>query len=279
MFAIAGFALLSIPLFMWLHHNTTGERDCKAVGTCVYVRPSRLSLDADDQPPTAITDEEDATIPLTTETFVELLLPDANLGSETRTPQPLQQRAKPVTTAPKATPKGTVAPRKRVAPHQNPQIAKPPPKALFQRLVHDRCGADVTWNRAVEIGLKNWVTSGISQQQIDELCVRKAAHINLIGSKAELRYGQWNLGNMNIHRLASAVWLLQLTAERALARADPLPDVDMMFQPGDGSFSTAAPSQQWDNAGPLMSNVKCGEDASVSFPFTYAVRTASLPKT
>jgi len=90
----------------------------------------------------------------------------------------------------------------------------------------------------------------------------------MIGSKAELRYGQWNLGNMNIHRLSSAVWLLQLTADRALARGHPLPNVDMMFQPGDGSFSTAAPSQQWDNAGPLMSNVKCQGDASVSFPFT-----------
>eukprot|EP00049_Salpingoeca_infusionum_P013795 m.257447 g.257447 ORF g.257447 m.257447 type:complete len:486 (-) comp15529_c1_seq1:2793-4250(-) len=135
---------------------------------------------------------------------------------------------------------------------------------LFAELVDDQCMVD--WTGTIHHELANWLETGVSLQQVDELCVRKAMRISVRGN--EVRHMAWNLPSINLHRVVSAVWLIQLAVDRSVARKNPIPNLEIMLQPGDGSYSTAGPSMQWLDPGPLLSNIKCGNDASVSFPMT-----------
>lgn len=243
--------LLLLPLGMYYHHvsDPASQRDCTRVGTCSRAGPGSAKV-AGRSKPVALpygNDEEVVRLP-----SVENLKPQ-------RQPQPLQLKA-PL--------ESSVAQK-----HPPPPKKAETPKAKYivtsqqlAALAADKCSVD--WTRAVEVGLANWLETGISEVQLDELCRRKAMRVS-IRSGNELRHMAWNLPGMNLHRVASAMWLLQLTADRAVQRGIPLPDVELMLQPGDGSFSTAMPMMQWVDAGPLLSNIKCAGDASVSFPFTF----------
>lgn len=176
-----------IPLFMWLHHHQYGERDCRIVGTCVKAGGYRYS-----EGPEAGDDE----LPSTTEVIStpeegmitridEVAIPatDAKLTSlrpksfESETAAAFTSKAtftlakKNSPLPPKTRP---TTPVKKVTPRQNPQVAKPPNSKLFMELVKAECGGGVSWKTAVDVGLANWQTSGISSKQIEELCVRKA---------------------------------------------------------------------------------------------------------
>ena len=122
----------------------------------------------------------------------------------------------------------------------------------------------VNWSRVVDIQLANWATSGISTAQVATLCNRKAMLISIHNS--QVRHMTWNLSAQHLHRVVCSMWLIQMAINLANLRNDPIPNLEIALQPGDGSFSTSM--TQWDKAGPLLSNVKCNQDASVSFPQT-----------
>eukprot|EP01147_Barroeca_monosierra_P005763 gene5763-9016_t len=134
----------------------------------------------------------------------------------------------------------------------------------LSRLFHQSC--KFNWSYVINLQLKNWETTGITLEQVDRLCIRKAIRISV--QNKEIRYTSWNLSNQHLHRVTCALWLIQIAALRASANGNPLPPLEFMMQPGDGTFSTAPASLHWKEAGPLFSNAKCGHDASVSFPAT-----------
>ena len=92
---------------------------------------------------------------------------------------------------------------------------------LWGRLVQKKC--DVDWGPVVDVQLKQWETTGISQTQVDEYCVKKIVRFSFV--KNELRASRFQPANKNNHRLASAFWFIKVAAMRARARGNPLPDV------------------------------------------------------
>lgn len=245
--------LLLLPLGMYWHHATgaTAGRTCAHVGTCTHPRTAPLTgaqLHNND------VNEAMARLPMAPFSALQKKAKTASPPappSAAKETGPAERENHPV-----ATSHGAARGSGKHDPEEQEQW-----EALLERKCH------INWSRAVEVALANWKDTGISEQQLDELCRRKALRVSVRGT--ELRHMAWNLPGMNLHRVASAVWLLQLTADRAAARGQPLPNVELMLQPGDGSFSTAMPMMQWVDAGPLLSNIKCANDASVSFPFTF----------
>ena len=57
--------------------------------------------------------------------------------------------------------------------------------------------------------------------------------------------------------------------ERAAAAGRSVPDVELVVQTSDGAQSTVGEQWLWDDAGPLFGSIKCGDDASVSFPMNF----------
>ena len=134
-----------------------------------------------------------------------------------------------------------------------------------QKVYAQNCTVD--WTEVVDYQLGNWMENGISMEDIDKLCIRKAIRISI--HKHEVRHMAWNLPSWYAHRVASAFWMIQMAVDRAIARGNPIPDLEIMLQPGDGTFRTSPGFMQWRDAAPLLSNAKCGsDDPSVSFPTT-----------
>jgi hypothetical protein len=136
-------------------------------------------------------------------------------------------------------------------------------RELWEETVNGTCQAD--WSSTIKDQTAQWQKTGITQTQVDEFCVKKAVRGSYVNG--ELRLSRFELDNKNLHRVRCGFWLIEVAIKRALARGFPIPDFDINVQPGDTAFSLAVPRNQWTNAGPILSNIKC-EDASISFPLT-----------
>lgn len=134
---------------------------------------------------------------------------------------------------------------------------------LWDKLLASTCTVD--WARVVNQQLAQWLDTGVSFQQVQEHCVKRTVRLSFVQN--EMRLAIFNLDNGNVHRLRCGFWLIYMAVLRAEARGDPMPDFDINMQSGDSAFSNAPPRKQWQNAGPVLGNVKCN-DASVSFPLT-----------
>jgi hypothetical protein len=134
---------------------------------------------------------------------------------------------------------------------------------LWDTLVAAQCKID--WESVVQGQLKQWADTGISYRQVQEHCVRRTARLSFV--QGEMRLAVYKMDGGNLHRLRCGFWLIYMAALRASARGIPLPPFEINLQPGDSAFSNAPPRLQWENAGPVLGNVKCN-DASVSFPLT-----------
>lgn len=84
-----------------------------------------------------------------------------------------------------------------------------------------------------------------------------------------IRVGHFKFTMSGAQRIVCMVWLIQMTLLRAKAFGRTIPDVELVAQTNDGSQSTVADKWLWDNPGPLFANIKCGNDASVSFPMGF----------
>ena len=162
-------------------------------------------------------------------------------------------------------------------PKAAPEIkAGPPPGGMHGKLWEDliarSCATD--FSAAITKQLKPWAETGIQMGMLDRLyCIRKqVSRVSIRGG--ELRQANWQL-NMDHNRLRSSFWLIQLVLQRSKQRNDPLPDVEMILNPTDKTARFASGRQQKDEAGielrsaPLMCNVKCANDTSISFPLYY----------
>lgn len=134
---------------------------------------------------------------------------------------------------------------------------------LFQELVDAKSAID--WSPVVADQLIQWKDTGYTQKQVDEYCVRKVVVASFV--KNEFRIQSFAKDHKNMHRLRCGFWLMKAAAIRAAARGKPIPDIEVAVLSGDSAFSLVTPPKRWDDAGPLLSNIKCG-DASVSFPLT-----------
>ena len=121
------------------------------------------------------------------------------------------------------------------------------------------------WDAVVNQQLAQWLDTGVSYKQVHEHCVKRTVRLSFV--KGEIRVAVFNLDNGNVHRLRCGFWLVYMAVLRAEARGEPMPDFEISMQSGDSAFSNAPPRKQWQNAGPILGNVKCN-DASVSFPLT-----------
>eukprot|EP00039_Didymoeca_costata_P011099 m.152927 g.152927 ORF g.152927 m.152927 type:complete len:538 (+) comp15060_c0_seq1:197-1810(+) len=140
-------------------------------------------------------------------------------------------------------------------------------RKLFANLLSRKCPANlVDWTSTVAEQLEQWREHGVTRKQTEEFCVRSAVRISHVHD--ELRLSMYKLDKKNLHRSNCGLWLMQTAIKRASARGFPIPPFEINMKPGDSSFSLAAPRLQWSNAAPLLGNIKCGGDASVSFPFT-----------
>lgn len=134
---------------------------------------------------------------------------------------------------------------------------------LFRELVEAKSTID--WAPVVAGQLVQWKVTGYTQRQVDEYCVRKVVVASFV--KNEFRVKSFNTDHKNMHRLRCGFWLMKAASIRAAARGTPIPDVEVAVLSGDSAFSLSTPKIRWDDAGPLLSNIKCG-DASVSIPMT-----------
>lgn len=158
-----------------------------------------------------------------------------------------------------------------------PEIKLGPPLGglegkLWDDLLSRTCSAD--FSAAIAKQLEPWSKTGIQMGTLDRLyCIRKQVSRVSIRN-GELRQANWQL-NMDHNRLRSSFWLIQLVLQRANQRGDPLPDVEMIVNPTDKTARFASGRQQKDEKGialrsaPLMCNVKCANDTSISFPLYY----------
>ena len=133
---------------------------------------------------------------------------------------------------------------------------------LWQEVVNGTCALD--WAGVIKKETSQWQQSGISQTQVDNFCVKHTVRGSYVNG--ELRLSRFALDPKNLHRVRCGFWLIELALKRAIARGTPIPDFEINVHPGDASFGSQSVSF-WANAGPVISNVKCG-DASVSFPLT-----------
>ena len=141
--------------------------------------------------------------------------------------------------------------------------ANPMEHGLWKRLLAAKCTID--WSKAVKIQLAQWQETGFTYRQVEEFCVKRTIRASLV--KGELRMSMFQIDKKNTHRLLCGFWFIYMASLRAAARGDPLPNLEINLQPGDTSFSLAAPRKQWQNAAPVLGNIKCN-DSSVSFPLT-----------
>lgn len=135
--------------------------------------------------------------------------------------------------------------------------------SLFRELVGATSTLD--WAPVVAKQLAQWKDTGYTQSQVDEYCVKKVVVASFVNN--ELRAWNFRPDRKNMHRLHCGFWLIKAAVLRAAARGNPMPDFEVAVLSGDSAFSLATPRLHWDDAGPLLSNIKCG-DASVSFPMT-----------
>ena len=134
---------------------------------------------------------------------------------------------------------------------------------LFRELVEAKSNID--WTAVVANQLVQWKDTGYTQKNVDEYCVKKVVVASFV--KNEFRVQSFGHDAKNGHRLRCGFWLMKSAAIRAAARGNPIPDFEVAVLSGDSAFSLSTPSKRWDDAGPLLSNIKC-DDASVSFPLT-----------
>eukprot|EP00038_Savillea_parva_P012975 m.208156 g.208156 ORF g.208156 m.208156 type:complete len:489 (+) comp24036_c0_seq1:41-1507(+) len=132
---------------------------------------------------------------------------------------------------------------------------------LWAELKAARCNVD--WAPAVQHELANWKDKGFTLQDVEHFCVKRVFRLSYV--HGEMRIARYNLDGKNIHRVICGHWLIYMATMRAAARGNPIPPFELNIQPGDSAFSTGR--VQWNNAAPLLSNIKCG-GASVSFPLT-----------
>lgn len=157
-----------------------------------------------------------------------------------------------------------------------PAQSAPPPGGLKGKMWDELMGktCSVDFSASIKKQLEPWASSGIEMAMLDQLyCIRKQVSRVSIRN-GELRQVNWQL-NMDHNRLRSSFWLIQLVLQRAKQRNDPLPDVEMIVNPTDKTARFASGRQQTDAKGielrsaPLMCNVKCENDTSISFPLYY----------
>lgn len=136
---------------------------------------------------------------------------------------------------------------------------------LWAALLKGKCRTD--WKTVVQNQLANWKVTGITKASLDRYCLRNSIRISIVNG--EMRGGYWYFKRNSRSRITCALWLLHLTILRAQAYGLTIPDVEMVFQGTDGAQSTVLEEFLWDGAGPLFSNVKCKQDASISFPMGF----------
>eukprot|EP00039_Didymoeca_costata_P005595 m.82816 g.82816 ORF g.82816 m.82816 type:complete len:451 (+) comp12889_c0_seq4:173-1525(+) len=153
------------------------------------------------------------------------------------------------------------------------------PEELRTKLWQDISSAvcPISFTETVATQLQPWTAgnnTGISTAMLDRLyCIRKqVARVSIVHS--EIRQVNWQL-TMDHSRLRSAFWFLHLAINRAKQRGNPIPDVEFIMNPTDKTSNFASGKQRTDKLGnelrqaPLFCNVKCGLDASISFPLYY----------
>lgn len=135
----------------------------------------------------------------------------------------------------------------------------------FLDLTKQTCSVD--WTPSVLYQLSNWKDSGFTKESLDKHCLRKSVRISIVNGRIRVAWFTFTISGAQ--RIICMLWLLQLTLLRAAAAGRPIPDVELVAQTSDGAESSVGAPFHFDNAGPLFSNVKCNEDASISFPMGF----------
>ena len=135
----------------------------------------------------------------------------------------------------------------------------------FLDLTKQTCSVD--WSSSVAYQLANWKDGGFTQESLDKHCLRKSIRISIVNGRIRVAWYTFTISGAQ--RIICMLWLLQLTLLRAAAAGRTIPDVELVAQTSDGAESSVGAPFHFDNAGPLFSNVKCNEDASVSFPMGF----------
>eukprot|EP00049_Salpingoeca_infusionum_P020186 m.363641 g.363641 ORF g.363641 m.363641 type:complete len:482 (+) comp23347_c0_seq1:81-1526(+) len=133
-------------------------------------------------------------------------------------------------------------------------------------LVSSKC--PLAHDKVLEEQLGQW--SEISMDMLDMLyCERKhvarISHVN-----GELRHGSWQL-SMDLNRLRSSMWLMQVAILRAKDRGNPIPDFELVLNPTDKTSEYGIGNSRVlkEERLPLFCNAKCIGDNSISFPIMF----------
>lgn len=187
-------------------------------------------------------------------------------------PQPVQRRQHPPRPAATARPPPPNAAPLASAVQDTAGDGDALEAALWKQVVEADCRVDFT--ATIETQLAPFLTAGITQQQLDELyCIRKnVARVSV--HNGVIRQENWQL-SLDHNRLRSGMYLLHLAVLRARLRGRPVPDVELVVNPTDKTANFASGKQRSNKDGdrlrrtPLLCNVKCTDDAGISFPFYY----------
>lgn len=88
----------------------------------------------------------------------------------------------------------------------------------------------------VDLQLLNWKSTGISHQDLQHYCVRKSLALSFVNQS--WRFASHSMTSQGGSRLICSLWLLEMTKMLALAKGNPLPDVELVLQHTDGAQST-----------------------------------------
>lgn len=139
----------------------------------------------------------------------------------------------------------------------------------WHRIVSLQNKCHINWTRSVDHQLHSWIQNGkISFTQVHELCTKRKHALRIHYVNSELRVSRFHTVSAETDRLLSGLWFIYLACARAQQRGAPIPAFEINMAAGDSSF--ALQPNFWNNAGPILSNIKCGTlDASVSMPLTF----------